>query len=280
VTRRTPGSAIEAGGARIWAARADPRQLAMIAALLALASLAWVITDIRMTGMDQGPWTDLGSIGFYVSAWVVMIAAMMFPSIVPMVRIYDLVRCRRNERGSGATGLFVLGYVVTWTAFGLAAYVGLALTRSIDLGVLSWDGGGRYLASAVLLVSAAYQLTTLKDACLRRCRDPLDFVAHNWQPGARGATVMGLKHGAWCVGCCWALMASLFALGVMSVPWMIMFGCLIAAEKLSPSTALANRSLALALLVLALGVALLPDRVPGLTSPHPGSRAMPMMTSR
>ena len=266
------------GTTRVSVPRNDPRQLAVIGAPLALAGVGWVVTEVRMTGMDQGPWTDPGSLGFYVSAWVVMMGAMMFPSIVPMVRTYDLVQCRRSDRAPGGTPLFLTGYLLTWTGFGLAAYGAFALTRSLDLGVLSPDHDGRYIAGAVLLLSAAYQLTALKDACLRRCRDPLDFVARNWQPGARGATAMGLKHGAWCVGCCWALMASLFALGVMSVPWMIMFAGLIAAEKLLPSKTLANRSIALVLIALGLGIALLPARVPGLTPSHRGSPAMGMMS--
>ena len=266
------------GTTRVSVPRIDPYQLAVIGAPLALAGVAWVVTDVRMTGMDQGPWTDPGSLGFYVSAWVVMMGAMMFPSIVPMVRTYDLVQRRRSDRAPGGTPLFLIGYLLTWTGFGLTAYGAFALTRSLDLGVLSWDHDGRYIAGAVLLLSAAYQLTAVKDACLRRCRDPLDFVARNWQPGTRGATAMGLKHGAWCVGCCWALMGSLFALGVMSVPWMIMFAGLIAAEKLLPSKTLANRSIALVLIVLGLGVALLPASVPGLTLPHRGSAAMGMMS--
>jgi len=266
------------GTTRVSVPRNDPRQLAVIGAPLALAGVGWVVTEVRMTGMDQGPWTDPGSLGFYVSAWVVMMGAMMFPSIVPMVRTYDLVQRRRSDRAPGGTPLFLTGYLLTWTGFGLAAYGAFALTRSLDLGVLSPDHDGRYIAGAVLLLSAAYQLTALKDACLRRCRDPLDFVARNWQPGARGATAMGLKHGAWCVGCCWALMASLFALGVMSVPWMIMFAGLIAAEKLLPSKTLANRSIALVLIALGLGIALLPARVPGLTPSHRGSPAMGMMS--
>jgi predicted metal-binding membrane protein len=187
---------------------------------------------------------------------------------------------RRRERGRSRMPLFLAGYLITWTLLGLAAYGVYALVRSLDVGLLKWMGGGRYLAAAVLVASAGYQLTALKDACLRRCRDPLNFVAHNWRPGARGATVMGLKHGAWCVGCCWALMASLFALGVMSVTWMIVFAALIAVEKLTPSKALAKRSIALLLLVLALGVALVPRDVPWLTIPHEESQAMPLTSSR
>jgi predicted metal-binding membrane protein len=257
------------------AARSMPRvhrgQVALIALLLLFAAVGWLVTESRMAGMDHGPGTDLGSLGFYVSAWVVMTAAMMFPSIVPMVSIHRQVQRRRAQRGRalpGATALFVAGYIVSWTAFGLVAYALFALASALDIEALAWDEGGRWVAGGVLMGAATYQLTPLKDACLSRCRSPLAFVAANWRNGRAGATVMGIQHGAWCVGCCWALMASLFALGVMSVGWMVFVAALIAVEKLLPWKAVANRGIAVLLLALALAVALVPEDVPGLTIPH------------
>jgi predicted metal-binding membrane protein len=111
-------------------------------------------------------------------------------------------------------------------------------------------------------------ITSAKDACLRRCRGPLRFVLESWRDGGTGALRMGLEHGAWCVGCCWALMAALFALGVMSVAWMALVGGLIAVEKLLPWKALANRAVATTLLVLGLAIMITPAHVPGLTVPH------------
>jgi predicted metal-binding membrane protein len=262
------------------AARLDRRQLALIAVLLGLAALGWLVTDERMAGMDAGPGTDPGSLGFYVSAWVVMMGAMMFPSIVPMVRVYDLVQRRSKSRSRGATALFIAGYLLTWTTFGLAAYGVFMLIRGMDLGVLSWHRGGRYVAAAVLLAGAAYQLTAWKETCLRHCRNPVDFVARHWRPAGRGALLMGVTHGAWCVGCCWALMASLFALGVMSVGWMAFIALLIALEKLAPWATHARNVTAAVLAVIGLAVAIVPDRVPGLTLPHEhGDRMMETMQS-
>ena len=117
------------------------------------------------------------------------------------------------------------------------------------------------------LAAAVYQLTPAKDVCLRKCRGPLDFVLGYWKPGYGGALRMGVEHGAWCVGCCWALMAALFALGVMSIGWMAFVGALIAVEKLLPWQAVANHGVAVLLAVLAVGVAFAPERVPGLTLP-------------
>jgi predicted metal-binding membrane protein len=263
------------------ARRVDALQIALIAGLIALAALAWALTSETMTGMDGGPGTDLGSLSFYVGAWVVMMAAMMFPSIAPMVRTYALIqRSRHARREPGEPGAeiaaFVGGYLLTWTAFGLAAYAVFDLVRALEVPAFSWDEGGPYLAGGVILAAAFYQLTPLKDACLSRCRSPRDFLTERWRDGIGGALRLGLEHGAWCVGCCWALMAALFALGVMSIAWMVLIAALIAAEKLLPWKAPANRGIAVLLVVLGLSVALGPERVPGLVIPD-SSGAMQAM---
>ncbi len=248
--------------------------------LLAAAVLAWILTRQRMLGMDAGPGTDPGSFGFYVVSWVVMMSAMMFPSIAPMVLTFAFVQRRRRERGAidciVSSWLFVAGYLIIWTGLGLFAYAAFVGIRSLSIPALSWQRGGAYLAGGVLVAAAAYQLTPAKDACLRRCRGPLDFVMSQWREGSWGALRMGVIHGAWCVGCCWALMAALFALGVMSIPWMIVVAGMIAVEKLLPWKAFANRLIALALLALGLGVALAPNHVPGLTIPGSPAAARSM----
>jgi predicted metal-binding membrane protein len=264
--------------------RLDALQLGLIAGLLVLAAVAWVATSGTMEGMDMGPGSELGSVSFYVGAWVVMMAAMMFPSIAPMVRTYALVQRSRHARHglaapTAAIGAFVGGYLVTWTVFGLAAYGTFAAVRALDI-ALAWDSGGRYLAGGVIFAAAVYQLTPLKDACLRRCRGPLDFLMERWRDGAGGALLLGLEHGAWCVGCCWALMAALFALGAMSIAWMVFIAGLIAVEKLLPWKRAANRGVALLLVTLGLGVAFWPSAVPGLTVPDgPGMGTGPGMST-
>ena len=258
----------------------DSRHVLIIAALVGLAIVGWVVTDHRMAGMDAGPGTDPGTLGFYVTAWVVMMAAMMFPSIAPMVVAYSTIESRKRElgrgAGRGAVALFVAGYLVTWTAFGLAAYALYAGVRSLHVDALSWDSGGPYLAGAVIALAALYQLTPLKNACLAKCRSPLGFVVGSWREGRGGALLMGAEHGAWCVGCCWALMAALFALGVMSLGWMVLVAGLIAVEKMLPWELLANRSVAAVLAVLAIGVAFAPRDVPGLTLPDSPQAAAAM----
>jgi predicted metal-binding membrane protein len=246
-------------------------QVGLIGLLLALAVIAWGVTDDRMQGMDAGPGTDPGGLGFYVTVWVVMMAAMMFPSIWPMVVMHARLQEGKQKRGdavpAGATALFVVGYLVTWTIAGLAFYAVLEAGRALSIDALSWDRAGPYVAGGVIVAAAAYQLTPLKDACLRRCRSPFFFLMDAWKPGRLGALRTGIEHGGWCVGCCWALMTALFALGVMSVGWMAFIAALIAIEKLLPWKAVANQGIAVLLVALGLAVAFAPQDVPGLTLP-------------
>jgi predicted metal-binding membrane protein len=257
-------------------------QSGLIAALFLLAAIAWLVTDGQMGGMDAGPGTDPGTLGFFLGVWVVMMAAMMFPSIVPMVVMHVRIQEGRKARGQwvpiGGTSLFVAGYLVTWTVAGLVGFGVFELGKAVTGDAFAWDNAGPYLAGGVILAAAVYQLTPLKDTCLRYCRSPFMFLMEHWRPGRLGALRVGLTHGAWCVGCCWALMAALFALGVMSIGWMAFIAALIAAEKLLPWRIVANRAIALLLLVLGLSVAITPKSVPGLTIPG-SSEAMRAMQS-
>jgi predicted metal-binding membrane protein len=224
-----------------------------------------------MTGMDAGPGTDPGSLGFFLGIWVVMMAAMMFPSIAPMVMMHLRIQEGRRELGGlgaiGATAMFVAGYLIAWVAAGLLADGLYQVGKAVTGVAFSWDNGGPYLAGAIILAAAAYQLTPLKDVCLRHCRSPMMFLMSHWRPGMLGGLRMGVVHGGWCIGCCWALMAALFALGVMSLGWMALIAALIAAEKLLPSKALASGGIAALLLALGPAVAFAPQSVPGLTLP-------------
>jgi predicted metal-binding membrane protein len=246
-------------------------RLTTVGALVVLAIAAWAMTGVRMQGMDQGPGTDPGTLGFYVTSWVVMMAAMMFPSVAPLVAIYAGLQRGRHAKSmpapAGATSFLVAGYLVTWTAAGLAAFGLFEAGRTLIADQLAWDAGGRWVAASALLAAAAYEFTPLKNACLTHCRGPLSFILESWRDGRLGALRMGIEHGAWCVGCCWALMAALFALGVMSIAWMVVVALLIAVEKLLPWRTAATGAVAAVLVVLAIGVAAAPDRVPALTVP-------------
>jgi predicted metal-binding membrane protein len=254
--------------------RLERAQLVLLAALLVFAALAWLVTNDRMGGMDSTPGMDLGGLGFYLTVWVVMMAAMMFPSVAPTVLMYDRLRDGHLARGKGAapdaTALFVAGYLVVWTAAGLAAYGLFELVRAIDPAFLRWDEAGRYVSGGVIVAAAIYQVTPFKQACLVKCRSPMMFLAERWRHGRAGAFELGSRHGAWCLGCCWALMAALFAVGVMSLGWMALIAAFIAAEKLLPWPVAARRAVAVVLLALGLGVALVPGDVPGFAEPDGG----------
>jgi predicted metal-binding membrane protein len=198
----------------------------------------------------------------------VMMAAMMFPSVSPTVALYSQMT---KKRSPVAALVFACGYLLTWTAAGLLAF-GISEVGGRLFGeTLAWDRAGRWLAGGILVVAAAYELTPLKEVCLRHCRSPLGFLLGSWRDGLPGALQMGAKHGAWCVGCCWALMASLFALGVMSVAWMAFVAALIAAEKTLPWGRLVTYGTAAVLLTLGILIVVVPDAIPGLTIPGEGS---------
>jgi predicted metal-binding membrane protein len=264
-----------------WPVRGQVRlgQVVVVVALLTVAAFGWMLIAERMSGMDNGPGTDPGSLGFYLTAWVAMMAAMMFPSAAPMVFAHSMVQRRRRELGRADSGVghtfaFAAGYLVAWSIFGIVAYGLFELIRSLEIGALDWERGGRWAAAVVIALAAAYQLTPLKNACLARCRSPLAFVAGSWRSGRAGALAMGIELGGWCIGCCWALMATLFALGLMSVGWMVLVAALVALEKLLPWKRLALGSVTVLLLGLALAVALVPEDLPGLTQPS-GSGTSP-----
>jgi predicted metal-binding membrane protein len=253
------------GGAGLGPAFAAVRaRLGLVALLFGLAAIGWWWTIGRMRGMDAGPWTALGSLGFFLGVWVVMMAAMMFPSVAPTVALYArMARARSPLRPL----LFSAGYLVTWAAAGLLAFA-VALAGSRLAGnVLAWDRAGRWAAGATLVVAAVYELTPLKDVCLGKCRSPLGFLLGSWREGAVGVVRMGAEHGAWCVGCCWALMASLFALGLMSVGWMAFVAGLIAVEKVVPWRRVATYGTAAILVALAVLLLAAPEAIPGLTIP-------------
>ena len=240
-------------------------RLGLVAALFVVAGIGWAWTMHEMHGMDAGPWTSLGSLSWFLAVWVVMMAAMMFPSVAPTVALYARIT---KERSPLRPWLFAGGYLFTWAAAGLLAYAaGVAATKIVG-DRLAWHSAGHALAGTTLIIAAVYEVTPLKDVCLGKCRSPLGVLLGSWREGRFGAVRMGAKNGAWCVGCCWALMASLFALGVMSVSWMAFIAGIIAVEKLVPwRRRVVTYATSAVLLVIGILVLAAPDALPALTIP-------------
>jgi predicted metal-binding membrane protein len=263
------------GGELRTAFAAVRARLGLVAVLLVVAAVSWWSTADRMAGMDAGPGTALGALGWFLGVWVVMMAAMMFPSLAPTVALYAKMTRRR---GLDRPVLFTSGYLVVWGAAGVIAYGVFHLGRSMFGGDLAWHAAGRWCAGGVLALAAVYEITPLKDVCLAKCRSPLGFLLGTWRDGRRGALEMGARHGGWCLGCCWALMAALFALGVMSLTWMVFVAALIALEKTVPSRRAVTWGTAGVLLALGLAVVAAPSDVPGLVVPS-GHSAMHAMNA-
>ncbi len=239
-------------------------RLDVVSVLLIAAGVAWWSTDARMAGMDAGPGTALGTLGWFAGVWAVMMAAMMLPSLTPTAAVYATLT-RRREPSQWL--LFAGGYLLIWSAAGVTAYALFELGKNLFASYLAWHAGGRWLAAGALALAAVYQLTPLKAACLVKCRSPLQALRESWRPGWSGAFALGVRSGGWCVGCSWLLMAALFALGVMSLTWMALVGVLVAAEKLAPWPRAARAATALVLVALAVGILAAPHNVPGLVVP-------------
>ncbi len=243
----TPIEKLLAGGRREHAA-----VLAGIAGVVLLAWLYLLRMARQTNGMDPGR-MDLAAMGtavgmgdvpswgaadllLLVLMWAVMMVGMMLPTALPMILMFVTINGKRRAKGAPGvpTALFIAGYLLVWTAFSVLAALGqwglhqAALLSPLMAGTSAWLGGGLFLAAG------AYQWSHLKYTCLRHCQSPLGFIMSSWREGRWGALRMGLRHGAFCTGCCWVLMALLFVGGVMNLLWVAAITGFVLAEKLIP----------------------------------------------
>jgi predicted metal-binding membrane protein len=172
----------------------------------------------------------------FLAGWQVMVAATMLPSSLPLVRMFAAASAGVPDRGR-ALAAFVGAYAVVWSAFGLLAFLGDAGLHAL-VASSPWMAANDWtIAPSVLLLAGAFQFTPLKDACLRACRHPASFLRRHYRRGTRGAFSLGFRHGMFCVGCCWALMLVMFAVGAVSLIWMAALTALMVHEKTRPSGA-------------------------------------------
>ncbi len=261
--------------------RRSRRGTLVVASVLGAALVAWALTVARMRGMDAGPGTALGGLGWYLGVWVTMMAAMMLPAVAPVVRLYATTLSRSSGRRALAlpsSWIFVAGYLAAWTAYGLLAYGAYRLVAAVESGILAWDRAGPYVAGGAIAAAGLYQLSPLKGVCLRHCRSPMHFLLHGWRKGPAGAARMGFTHGLYCVGCCWGLMVVLFAVGVMSLVWMAVVAAAIFAEKVLPRGDVVGKGLAVVLVAFGIWVGAAPGSIPGLVDPA-GSGGMSGMSA-
>jgi predicted metal-binding membrane protein len=201
--------------------------VSIVAVLLVCAAAAWLITIQQASSMGMGGMAMM-SAGLFLITWLVMMVAMMFPSVAPITLVFAAVARARGD-GILPAAVFVVGYLVVWTAAGLVPLGVLQAVNQIWMTPLSWLPRA---AGAVIIVAGIYQFTPLKDVCLRSCRSPLGFViTHNFGGGAPAAARAGMSHGLYCLGCCWALMAVLAVLGLMNLAWMAVIAAVFFVEK-------------------------------------------------
>ena len=234
------------------------------AALLAIALVAWLYLlhlSATMSGLDMADmpgmamprahaWDAVDVVLLFVM-WAVMMTAMMVPAAAPMVLTFAAVQRKRREQDRAAvpTVVFLLGYAVVWTAYAAAAALAQWRLHEADLLSATMATTSARLGGVLFLVAGVFQWTPLKQACLAKCRSPLSFVMTEWRDGRAGAFVMGMRHGAFCVACCWALMALLFVAGVMNLLWVAALAIFVLAERVVPGGPAVSRIAGALLLV-------------------------------
>ena len=241
--------------------RRDRTTVLTTLSLLAIAAAAWAHVLFRpmamndMAGMAMPTSPTLGDGVAYVAAWAVMMAAMMLPSALPMIRLYatTLKTSAGSSGKAGRTALFTLVYLAIWTATGVPIYLASVGLSGVSFGALA------YGIAALLVIAGAFQLSPLKQVCLRRCRSPLGFLLGHWREGWRGGLAMGASHALYCLGCCWALMIVLVVAGAMGLIWVLLIAAVVAAEKLLPRGEWIARTTGIALVLLGLAVAIRPS---------------------
>ena len=243
-----------------------PRQRnLLLGTLLLLAGAAWVLLIWQASGMSSGMGLTMGmGAPLFLTIWVVMMVAMMFPASAPMIVMFARIQAGKQRQGRlfVPTWVFVAGYLLIWTLFGGAAF-GLALgaQRLGEQFVWVTDHAAR-LGGILLILAGVYQISPLKQVCLAKCQTPLAYVLGSWRDGRLGALRMGIEHGLFCLGCCWLLFLILFPLGVMNIAVMVLLTALIFAEKTLPSGHRAAHLAAFALVAYGVTVVLLPAALP------------------
>jgi predicted metal-binding membrane protein len=244
-------------------------RLPALGGLAAVIAFSWLYLVRMNAGMSHGgshaahmamPAMASGLLEQLVSAfimWSVMMVAMMLPTELPAAALFETLARRRSSHAhpAPATMFYGAGYAAAWTLYSAAAALGqVALSRAVLLTPML-QSANTTLSAAILLAAGAFQFTSLKDSCLTKCRSPLGFLLAEWRDGKTGALLLGFKHGSYCVGCCWALMAVMFVVGAMNLLWMAALTLFVLGEKLAPARWRFRQAAGLAFVLWGLAVA-------------------------
>ena len=250
--------------------------VAVVGTLIALAGVGWFWT-VHVAGDMASMSMGIGQAGLLMPAdlsapvfmlmWLAMMVAMMFPAIGPMVLVHRLVTRKRGE-SVRVSATFVAGYLIVWTAIGLIPLAAILALDNVSMHSVApaWAVGA---SGAILIVAGLYQFSPVKNVCLRHCRSPLDFIlTHDFGRGWRSALRAGVSHGAYCVGCCWALMAVLVVVGLMNLVWMAALALVFLAEKNLRGGVVVSRLAGVAVAGLGIAVLLVPRVLLTLSNTH------------
>lgn len=284
VTRSAADSAAPVPPLRtLWRARGT---LLTGAVLLCVAIAAWAHVVQQAAVMGQMGMVSPGGTGMvsladaavFLTAWGVMMAAMMLPSAVPMIALYRTVSRNQSQAGRPVvtTTLFAATYLLVWLLFGVPVYLASVAVGAFAAGA-SWLP---YALGAVLVAAGVYQFTAIKRVCLNYCQTPLTFIMARWRTGYAATLRLGLAHAAYCVGCCWGLMVVLVTAGAMSLPWVLLIAAVVFVEKLLPRGQITARLVGVALILLGVAVVVRPDLAValrgGTMTAMPGVAGIPM----
>lgn len=243
--------------------------------LAVVAVLAWVLgIGAELTGRAQwihhhdvavdAPWASLA---MFLAAWQVHIAAMMLPSVLPMTALFNRISAQQPRPGGARAG-FLGGYLAVWTGFGFAALVGSALLESA---MHQWHWLMQrpgLVTGGILVLAGAFQFSGLKDRCLDKCRQPRSFLLNHYRQGVSGAFALGVRHGIFCLGCCWALMLVMFIVGIANLAWMAPLAMLMIYEKVGRHGGRVVRLAGVVLMALGILVVVDPAGLPDLVNMH------------
>ncbi len=231
------------------------------AALLGVTAAAWLamlrvpMGDQDMAGMEMAMTPTVADGLTFVLAWAIMMAAMMLPSAMPMIGLYAAMQrdAWNATARTAAVSAFTAVYVMVWALTGVPIYVASVALMGVAASTLA------YTTAGVLIAAGIFQLSPLKQVCLRHCRSPLGFLLGHWRAGWRGAVSMGWAHALYCLGCCWALMVVLVVAGAMGLPWVLLIASVVAAEKILPRGEWVARTTGVGLALLGVAVVVHPS---------------------